>query len=150
MGLAPEHERFLPVGIPGWQQPFWDSLRAHDVRVQRCSACGTYRYHPRELCARCQSRAAEWAPISGRGTVYSYTIVRRAPTPAYQACAPYAIVHVTMEEHFRMAATIRAIEPESVQIDLPVRLVYDDVTPEWTLFVFEPTAAARGVVDHGS
>lgn len=150
MRAAAGDEKFLPVGIPGWQQPFWDSLRDHRVRVQRCSACGTYRYHPKERCARCQSRAAQWAPISGHGTVYSYTVVRRAPTPAYEADVPYAIVHVTMEEGFRMAATIRGMDPEAVRIGLPVRLAYDDVTAEWTLFVFEPASADNGLVGRGS
>lgn len=144
------YEKFLPLDIPGWQRPFWDSLRVHRVRVQRCSGCGSYRYHPKELCARCHSRAAEWVLISGRGAVYTYTVIRRAPTPAYEADLPYAIVHVTMEERFRMAATIRGIDPEDVRIGLPVQIAYDDVTPEWTLFVFEPAPSADGVVNRGS
>lgn len=138
MGATEGYTKLLPMDIPGWQEPFWDSLRAHQVRVQRCSTCGTYRYQPKEVCARCQSRAAQWSPISGRGTVYTYTVIRRAPTPAYEAGLPYAIVHVTMEENFRMAATMRGMDPDAVRIGLPVRLAYDDVTTEWTLFVFEP------------
>lgn len=150
MGGTTVYTKFLPAGIPSWQQPFWDSLRAHRARVQRCSVCGTYRYHPKELCPRCQSRSAEWAPISGKGAVYTYTVIRRAPTPAYEADLPYAIVHVTMEEGFRMAATIRGLDPEAVRIGLPVRLAYEDVTFDWTLFVFEPASPTDAQVIHGS
>ena len=138
MSSAEAYGKFLPEGIPGWQMPFWDSLRRHDVRVQRCSRCGTYRYQPKEKCPRCPSRDAEWAPISGHGEIYTYTVVRRAPTPAYAPEVPYTIVHATMEEGFRMIATLKDIEPELVRISLPVVLGYEDVTPEWTLLSFSP------------
>ena len=62
--------------------------------------------------------------------------MRRAPTPAYQAEAPYAIVHVTMQEGFRMIGTTTGISLDDVRIGLPVRADYDDVTPEWTLLRF--------------
>jgi hypothetical protein len=139
-------EKFLPEGIPGWQQPFWGSLRQHDIRVQRCSACGTYRYHPKEKCSRCSSRGAEWAPIAGHGVIYTYTVVRRAPTPAYTPDVPYTIAHVAMEEGFRMIAPLRGVEPEEVQIGLPVVLGYEDVTPEWTLlsFTIDESGTAAG------
>jgi uncharacterized OB-fold protein len=135
---AGTYEKLLPEGIPDWQLPFWESLRQHDVRVQRCVACGTFRYHPKEKCPRCHSREAEWAPISGAGEIYTYSVVRRAPTPAYADDVPYVIVHVTMAEGFRMIAVLRNIEPERVRIGLPVVLGYEDVTPDWTLLTFSP------------
>ena len=129
-------EKFVPEGIPSWQQPYWDSLKAHDVRVQKCDSCGALRYIPKELCNKCQSAAYSWAPIAGTGEVYTYTVVRRAPTPAYQADAPYAIVHVTMDEGFRMVGSITG-DQESVEIGQPVRVVYDDMTADWTALQFE-------------
>jgi uncharacterized protein len=142
--MAPAgYDKFLPEGIPGWQQPFWDSLRGHDLRVQRCSACGTYRYHPKETCHRCSSRAADWVPIAGLGEVYTYTVVRRAPTPAYAPGAPYTIVHVKMVEEFRMIGPLEGVETSSVRIGMPVVLGYDDVTPEWTLLTFSPDGGPR-------
>ena len=138
MAAPGTYEKFLPEGIPEWQRPFWDSLREHEIRVQRCSACGAYRYHPKEMCPRCRSRDAEWSPISGRGEVYTYTVVRRAPTPAYQPDVPYVIVHATMAEGFRMIATLPGVPPDRVRIGLPVVLGYEDVSPEWTLLTFRP------------
>jgi uncharacterized OB-fold protein len=132
------HAKFVPEGIPGWQQPFWDSLRERSVKVQRCDECGAFRYVPKEICSRCYSASYTWAPISGRGTVYSYTIVHRAPTPAYQEDVPYAIVHVAMAEGIRMAGNLIGADPETVAIDGPVRITYQDLTPEWTILQFEP------------
>jgi uncharacterized OB-fold protein len=138
MTTSAPYEKFLPEGIPEWQQPFWDSLRQHDIRVQRCTDCGTYRYHPKEKCARCPSRRAEWAPISGKGVIYTYTVVRRAPTGAYASDVPYTIVHATMAEGFRMIGPLSGLAPEDVRIGLPVELDYQDVTADWTLLCFKP------------
>lgn len=130
------YEKFLPEGIPGWQMPFWDSLREQQARVQRCDDCGTYVFIPKERCPSCRSAAMTWAPISGRGAVYTYTVVYRAPTPAYQGETPYVIAHVAMEEGFRMASNLRGVDPTEVGIGMPVRLIYHAVTPQWTLFEF--------------
>jgi uncharacterized OB-fold protein len=138
MSTTEGYEKFLPEDIPEWQRPFWDSLRQHAIRVQRCTACGTYRYHPKETCPRCHSRAAAWTPIGGDGEIYTFTVVRRAPTPAYQADIPYVIVHVTMAEGFRIIAGLTGIDPAKVRIGQPVVLAYEDVTPEWTLIIFRP------------
>ncbi len=141
-------EKFLPEGVPGWQQPFWDSLREHNITVQRCTSCGAFRHVPKEICANCHSMSFSWEPVSGRGVVYTYTIVHRAPTPAYQAAAPYAIVHVAMDEGFRMVGTMTGTDPKAIGIDDPVRIVYTDLTPDWTIVEFEPTTDTNELVDN--
>lgn len=135
---APAYEKFLPEGIPPTQQPFWDSLKEHAVKVQRCADCGRYRYIPKEICPNCYSENATWTEISGHGIIYTFTVVHRAPTPAYQAETPYALVHATMDEGFRMIARLRTDTPESVAIGQPIRVAYEDATPEYTLLMFEP------------
>jgi uncharacterized OB-fold protein len=132
------YDKFLPEGIPTWQMPFWESLKAHQARVQRCDDCGAYVYIPKERCPKCLGSAMTWTPISGKGEVYTYTVVHRAPTPAYQADAPYVIAHVTMEEGFRMVANVDGIDPGDVRIGMPVQLTYEEATPDWTLFGFVP------------
>lgn len=133
-----DYNKFLPEGIPSWQMPYWDSLKSHSIAVQKCDDCGTFRYVPKEICAKCQSTKATWTPIAGTGEIYTYTVVRRAPTPSYQEEAPYALVHVTMDEGFRMIAGIKVDDPETVEIGQRVRVAYDDATSDWTLLQFEP------------
>lgn len=127
-------EKLLPEQIPLWHMPFWESAKEHAVRVQKCSGCGAFRYVPKEICAKCHSVEWTWEPISGEGTVYTHTVVRRAPSPAYDA--PYAIVHVDMAEGFRMAAKLNG-DPETVEIGMPVKVAYEALSPEWTVVVFE-------------
>jgi len=85
--------------------------------------------------------------VSGRGVVYTYTVVHRAPTPAYQADTPYAIVHAAMEEGFRMVGVMTdATDLDAVTIGAPVRVVYTDLSPDWTVVEFEMIDEARGSV----
>lgn len=132
-----QYEKFLPYKVPEAHMPFWESLRDHAVKVQRCVDCGRYRHIPKDICSNCHSERATWSPISGQGEIHTYTIVHRAPTPAYQEEAPYALVHVTMEEGFRMFAKLLTDDPESVEIGMQVKAAYEDITPEWTLLLFE-------------
>ena len=71
----------------------------------------------------------------------TYTVVHRAPTPAYQALAPYVIVHVTLDEGPRMISTIVGCEPGAVTVGMPAELVYEDVTAELTLYRFQPRSS---------
>ncbi|KLO46678.1 hypothetical protein ABW17_02245 [Mycobacterium nebraskense] len=143
-------EKFLPEDVPEWQQPFWDSLRDRDIRIQRCTSCGAFRHVPKEICAKCHSLSFSWAPISGRGVVYTYTIVHRAPTPAYQAAAPYAIVYAAMDEGFRMIGTMAGGDPAAVEIGAPVRIVYTDLDPAWTIVEFETVIDTNELVDNAA
>jgi uncharacterized protein len=139
-----EYAKFLPEGIPPSQMPFWESLKAGAVQVQRCDNCHAYLYIPKDICNHCHSDQLTWTPISGNGEIYTYTVERRAPTPAYAADAPYTLIHVTMDEGFRMIGKLNGVAPEDVRIGAPVRITYEEVTPEWTLMEFEPAPAAAG------
>ncbi len=104
------YEGFRPE-ITLLDAPFWDALRRHELVVQQCAACGRLRFVPAELCPACYSSAATWVPVSGRGRVYTYTVVHRAPTPVYQAEAPYALAYVELDEGPRMPARLVDVDP---------------------------------------
>jgi uncharacterized OB-fold protein len=136
--MTDDYPKFLPEGIPSWQMPYWDSLKAHEIKVQKCDGCGAFRFVPKEICPKCQSTASTWSSIGGSGELYTYTVIRRAPTEAYQAEVPYAIVHVTMDEGFRMIGSLKGGDPENLSIGSRLKVVYDDATPDWTILQFEP------------
>jgi uncharacterized OB-fold protein len=131
-----DYEKFLPEYTP-LHEPFWSALRQHRVDLQRCDRCRRFRFIPTEACS-CGSAEYTWEPIAGTGEVYTYTVVHRAPTPAYQADVPYVIAHVTMDEGPRMISNLVDCNPASVAIGMPVEVVFDDVTPEVTLYRFRP------------
>jgi uncharacterized OB-fold protein len=117
-------------------RPFWEAARRHQLMLQRCAACGKFIYYPRPRCPHCFSDRLEWREVSGRGKVYSYTVVRRASSRAF-ADGPYVLAIVELEEGVRMTSNIVA-PAEAVRVEMPVRVHFDDVTPEHTLVKFKP------------
>ena len=129
---------FLPPDdMPEFHRPFWEGLKARRLTVQKCHN-GHLRFIPTEICGKCGSEEWTWEPMSGRGKVYTYTVIRRGPTPAYQKDAPYVIAHVELEEGPRMISNLIGCAPGQVRIGMPVEVVYADVSPEWTLYKFKP------------
>lgn len=131
------YDGFRPE-IPPLHAPFWEALRSHRLDLQRCTDCGKFRFIPGEICPACHSTGYSWAEVSGRGRVYTYTIVHRAPTPAYQARVPYVIAHVELEEGPRLSTTLVGVDPAAVTVGMPVSVVFDDVEPDLTLYRFSP------------
>ena len=122
----------LPV-LEGLSGEFYAWCRQGELRFQRCTDCGTFRHVPRELCAQCNSFAWEWARSSGRGTVYTWTVVQRALHPALANDTPLAPVVVEMEEGVRLLGNMVDCAPQELVIGLPVEVEFEAVTPEVSL-----------------
>jgi hypothetical protein len=132
-----QYEKFLPDRT-ALDQPFWDATLAHELRLQRCDDCHAFRFIPSEICSRCYAETFTWTPISGQGSVYSYTVVHRAPNAAYQRDAPYVIVHVTLAEGPHMIGNLVDCELDRVTIGMPVEVHFEDALPDLTLYKFRP------------
>jgi len=130
-----ETMRPLPT-LAGLAGEFYGWCRRHELRFQRCAACGTWRHVPRELCAACGSWDWEWARSSGRGTVFTWTVAVRAMHPAFQDAVPYAPVVVEMEEGVRILSRVTDCPPDALEVGMPVTVAFDVVTPEVTLPTF--------------
>ena len=118
--------------------PFWEATRRHELVMQRCQQCSSWVFHPREQCPVCFSRELSWAPVSGRGRVYAFTVVHQPAHPAFQLEAPYTYAVIELEEGVRMVSNIVECSPDDVRVDMPVVAVFDDASPEWTLVKFKP------------
>jgi uncharacterized protein len=117
-------------------RPFWDAAKRHELTLQRCGGCNAFIYYPRDRCPNCFSDQLRWQPVSGRGKVYSYTVVRRASTRSF-ADKPYVLAIVELDEGPRMTTNVEA-PPESMKVGMPVTVCFDDVTPDRTLVKFKP------------
>ena len=128
-----------PVPIPtSVTRRYWDSVNEEALRIPKCRTCGAVHFYPHALCPNCMSPDLDYVPVSGNGTVYSYTIMHRAPATSFQHDIPYAVALVELEEGVRMISNLVGCPIEEVRIGMPVRAVYEDVTPEVTLFKFTP------------
>ena len=128
----------LPKPTPD-TQPFWDAVKRHELMLPKCKACGQLHFFPRPFCPHCFSWDLEWVRCSGKGKLYSYVINHR-PAPGFEEEAPYVIAVVELDEGPRMLSNLIDIEPtpETVQVDMPVEILFQDVNEEMTMFKFRP------------
>lgn len=119
-------------------RPFWEGCKRHELVIQRCLDCGTVRFYPRAHCIACLSDKAEWVHCSGRGKIYSYTVVHQNRDPRFAADVPYNVVLVNLDEGVRMMSTIVGCPNDRLQVGMKVEVVFDDVTEEITLPKFRP------------
>ncbi len=132
------YEKPLPVIDPG-TETFWAEARAHRLTIPRCLDCGRHHFYPRSLCPHCHSERLEWTPVSGRGTVYSFTVARKPAGPAFAPDLPYVIALIDLDEGPRMMTNLVVPDAEAVRIGDRVAVAFDDVTPEITLPRFRPS-----------
>jgi uncharacterized protein len=134
-------QRILPQPTPETRH-FWDGCRQHELRLQRCGACGRCYFPPRPFCPTCSSRDVQVFAASGRAILWSYVINHR-PRPD-MGREPYAIAVVKLEEGPTMMTNITGCPqtPEALQLDMPLRVVFAKQSEEITLPFFEPVASA--------
>lgn len=119
--------------------PFWAGLRRHELAILRCDECRTFVHPPQASCPKCLSLALTAEAVSGRGTVYSFTVVNRefAPgiTPPYVA----ALVDLVEQDGLRLVTNLVNVTVADVRIGMAVRAVFFDLEAEdATLAYFEP------------
>jgi len=119
-------EPTLPVPVPV-QTPdtaeFWAAAAEGRLLVKRCDACGEAHWYPRPICPFCHSEHTSWEQASGRGTIYSFTVIRRAWGPWAHA-VPYAVAYVQLEEGPTIMANVVDCDVDALNIDDPVEVVF--------------------------
>jgi uncharacterized OB-fold protein len=118
--------------------PYWEATREERLVMPRCDDCGHYHFYPRTLCPQCSSPKLKWTQVSGAGVVYSYTVIHRAPSPAFATAVPYVVAAVKLAEGPHMMTNIVGIAPDAVRIGMPVKVVFQKYSEEITLPMFEP------------
>jgi uncharacterized protein len=117
---------------------FWDGLKDGKFLLRRCDSCQTVIWYPRKFCPNCGSIESTWFESSGKGSIYTYTIVHRSMLPDWAASGPYVIAYVELEEGPRIMTNIVNIDPESVTVGAPVQVVYTTTDDGSALYRFEP------------
>ncbi len=131
-----------PLPVPSeLSAPFWEACRRHELVLQHCQNCQTFRFPPAILCPECLSEATEWQRLSGKGKIFSFVVFHRVYHPAFQADIPYTVALIELEEGPRLVSNIVGTPPAEVTCDMPVEVDFEDVTPEVTLPKFRRRAA---------
>ncbi len=103
---------------------FWEGAERGELLIQRCASCRTLRHPPGPGCPACGSLEWDGLTSSGRGTVYSYAVHHYPPIPRFEV--PNLVALVELEEGTRVLANLREIDPDDVQIDMPVEVFFED------------------------
>lgn len=127
-----------PVVQP-WAQPFWDAAREHKLVLQHCESCNRPIHYPRIACPHCGSERLGWRTASGKGRIYSYTVVVSNAPSAFLADMPYVVAVVELDEGVRMLSNIVDCDPDQLRCDMPVEVTFERLDDEFTLPKFRPT-----------
>ena len=119
---------------------FWAAARRHELVRPRCHACGASFFTPQVACPACLSPSWSYARSSGRGTVYSATVVHRAPLAGLET--PYQVAIVDLEEGWSMLTNIVDADTVPTAIGTPVEVAFLDVDSDLTLPAFRPAGGA--------
>jgi uncharacterized protein len=117
---------------------FWNALGEGELRIQRCSACATFRHPPRPVCAHCGARESEWLPVSGRGEVWSFTVIHPPTLPAFADRTPYAAVVVRLDEGVFLVSNLIGCPPDAIAVGARVELAITEVEAGLFLPLFRP------------
>lgn len=127
--------------VPGMTEltrPYWDAARENRLVVQECQSCRQVWHPPLHRCPYCHSADLGWRPVSGDGTVYTYTVVRHPTHFAFADKIPYVLAIVELAEGPRLVTALTAAEPHAVRVGQPVRAVFREIAVNVTLPYFEP------------
>lgn len=128
-----------PLPVPDADtQAYWEGLRQGKLLLQHCLACGHVQFYQQAICRHCGSERLERRAASGRGRVHSFSVVHRAPSPAFKGDTPYAVLLVELEEGPRMISSLIDGDPMKVTFDMPVVLVCEPVSEAISLPRFRP------------
>ena len=110
-------------------QGFWARCRRHELAFQRCRNCKTYRHPPGPVCHACRSTEVEWVSVTGRGTVYTYTVVTHAVHPSLSMALPFnvALVEFPDAPGVRLVTNVVDAEPSDLKVGMGVDLAWEDL-----------------------
>lgn len=119
-----------PFPVPDeFSQPFFDATLRGELLLQHCGACGQWIWPTRFRCVECFSDDLHWEASSGRGTIYSYTIVHQLVHPGFADELPYNVISVDLDEGVRMIShLVDDVEPTiDRRVEVEFRRVSDDL-----------------------
>jgi uncharacterized OB-fold protein len=107
-------------------RPFWAGAARGELVLPRCDPCRRFVWYPDGVCRWCGGAERTWTPVSGRGRLFSWSVVHRAFIPQLAGLVPFVTALVAIDEDpaVRLATYVVDCAPERLRIDLPVRVVF--------------------------
>jgi uncharacterized OB-fold protein len=123
-------------GITPLSRPFWDAAAQGRLLLPRCHACGKHFFRPEVACTHCFATDWSWVEASGRGSLYSHTVVHRPPAPGF--VVPFVLAVVELDEGPFLFSNLVRCEHADIRIGMRLRMQFDGVAPGICLPRFHP------------
>lgn len=129
--MSTSERRYIDPPAAVGTERYWDAAREGVLMVMRCNGCKETYHYPRPLCPHCFSEDTAWVECRGTGTIYSYSVMRRADPP-------YAIGYVTLDEGPTLMTNFVDCDLDALAIGQKVRVVFADTEGGGKLPLFTP------------
>jgi len=126
--INPKDAHIKPMPMPDADsEVYWRGIQEGRLLLQHCRDCGHVQFYQASICRNCSSEQLEHRAASGRAKVHSFSVVHRAPGPAFKQDTPYAVILVELEEGPRMISSFVGADPALVTFGMAVELVCEPV-----------------------
>jgi uncharacterized OB-fold protein len=130
-----------PVPVPDeLSRPFWDAAKERRLVIQRCGSCGYYNHPPRRFCDACLAQELRFEPVSGRGVVYTFTVMHQRDVAGFEDDAPFInlVVELAEQPQLLMVSNLPFADRAKVSIGAAVEVAFEDrgegvVVPQFRL-----------------
>ncbi len=122
-----------------YSRPFWEATREKKLVIQYCRKTGRYQFYPRATSIFTGRRDLEWREVSGRGKLFSYTVIRRAREP-FQGHEPFVLAVVSLEEGVNVMADLIHCDLDAIRIGMPVVPYWAPLPNGTHLLMFQPAS----------
>jgi uncharacterized OB-fold protein len=120
--------------------PFFNGAREGKLILQHCSGCDRWSFPVRERCPHCFAARLEWRQASGRGTLYTFTVMHQVMNPGFASAVPYNVAQVDLEEGVRMVSNVVGIRNDALRVGMKLEAVFEDGGEGISLPKFRPVA----------
>jgi len=116
---------------------FFEAAKQGKLLLRYCQKCDRFLGWDRDICDECHDYQLEWKPASGKGTIYTFTIVHQVITPAFANEVPYNVTYVELEEGPRVKTNIVGVANSDIRMGAPVEVVFESLNGEVTVPKFQ-------------
>lgn len=137
MTIAPRSD--LPL-IEAESKPYWDAAAEGRLLIRSCNECGEVHHYPRPFCPECWSDDVEWLEASGAATLYTWSVVHRNDMVPFDTLVPYIPAVVDLAEGPRVMTNVVDIDPDALEIGMPLAVTFREQADDLTVPVFRPAS----------
>lgn len=117
-----EAKRPLPNAEEFDTREFWAATKDKKLTYQQCENCNTIVFYPRRQCTGCTDSQLAWKTASGKGTVYTYSVVRQSYHPFFRNKIPYAVAWIDLDEGPRILSNVVGVANPLADIKIGMKV----------------------------